>query len=481
MTKNLIRLGAILFLILLPLVIRWIYLGVTAHPKQIVIATGRAEGRYQAISEALAERIETELGISVGLLPTNGSLDNLRHLQNAAADFALYQPGTLEALRKHDADFSVRGGTSAPPGEARRVAFLANLYSQPAHLIVRRGSGIVSPADLEGHRVSLGLPSSGDRALSLILLEHFNLDLEDIDAKNDLDYIDIEQAFQAGELDAALMTVGVQADVLRKLARMEGCEFLSIPHVEALARNHLHLTPYTLPQGLYGFDPTAPKEDVQTVAAGAQLLTRADVPNRLVEAVTRLVYQKEFLKANRLSELFASGQEFALHKPEFPMHPGAHAYYDPELRPLLDPGFVESTEGMISLICSAAIALFVACRWLRKGRARRKDHRLDRYIRSLLDIERRQMPLDEGSAGDDIEQLQNLLDELTQLRQEALREFTAHQLNEDRGPDCFIQMCHALSDKINAKLSRQQQNKLIRELIAAVKQGNSPRREQKEE
>ena len=115
MTKNLIRLGAILFLILLPLVIRWIYLGVTAYPKEIVIASGRVEGRYWAISEAVAERIETKLGVSVRLLATNGSLQNLHYLQNAAADFALYQPGTLDALREHDPDFSVRASTSAPP------------------------------------------------------------------------------------------------------------------------------------------------------------------------------------------------------------------------------------------------------------------------------------------------------------------------------------------------------------------------------
>ena len=50
--------------------------------------------------------------------------------------------------------------------------------------------------------------------------------------------------------------------------------------------------------------------------------------------------------------------------------------------------------------------------------------------------------------------LQKMLDQVTVLRQEALQEFTAHELNEDRAVDCFIEMCHALSDKINAKLTR---------------------------
>ena len=41
-----------------------------------------------------------------------------------------------------------------------------------------------------------------------------------------------------------------------------------------------------------------------------------------------------------------------------------------------------------------------------------------------------------------------------ELFAEVLKEFTAHELNEDRAVECFLQMCHALSDKINAKLTR---------------------------
>jgi len=460
--KNLIRLVVVLVLISLPLATWWCCLRSPPPPKPVVIATGRVDGRYTEISQALAERIETELKTSVKLLPTNGSLDNLLHIQRGTADFALYQPGTRETLKGHGGD--------------PEAAFVANVYSQPAHFIVRRGAGITSPADMKGkrHRVSLGLPNSGDRAMSLALLDHFELDpRSDIDARTGLDYVEIERLFQAEELDAAFITVGVQADVFRRIAEIESCQFLAIANVEALLRNNLYVSPYTVPRGLYRFDPPVPEEDVPTVAAAAQLLTRTDLPGDLIRTVTGLVHNVEFIKENRLWELSAGGREFALAKPEFPLHPGARAYYYPELRPLLDPGFVESWEGMISLACSAAIGVFFVFRWLGKERARRKAHRLDRFIRSLLDIERRQMPLDEGASGDDVGELQTLLDEVTSLRQEALSTFTAHHLNEDRGAECFISMCHALSDKINAKLTRQQQSQLLAELTAAVRAGTS--------
>ena len=96
------------------------------------------------------------------------------------------------------------------------------------------------------------------------------------------------------------------------------------------------------------------------------------------------------------------------------------------------------------------IAAFFGVRWLRKRRARTKEHKLDRYIQSLLDIEQRQLGLDEDAKANDVKLLQKLLDDVTLLRQTALREFSIHELNEDRGADCFIEMCHALSNKINA-------------------------------
>jgi len=62
----------------------------------------------------------------------------------------------------------------------------------------------------------------------------------------------------------------------------------------------------------------------------------------------------------------------------------------------------------------------------------------------------------------DVEQLQVLLDEVTELRQEALGEFNAHSMNEDPSVACFVQMCHALSNKINAKLTRQRTDRQMR-------------------
>ena len=47
--------------------------------------------------------------------------------------------------------------------------------------------------------------------------------------------------------------------------------------------------------------------------------------------------------------------------------------------------------------------------------------------------------------------------------------FSAHELQDDRAADCFLEMCHALSDKINAKLLRQSMHKRFNEPADIVK------------
>lgn len=455
-SKTLLKIAAFTALVCLPFLAHYLYRSLTALPTQITIATGPANGRYRIIGESLAREIESKLNISVRLIHTQGSLDNMRLLESGEVDFALYQPGTQHILTgRQTADNS--------------VAFVTNVYSEVAHFIVRRGAAVKTPADLNGKRVAMGQRNSGDYAMAVLLLQHFGVDNRTLDMQYS-DYGQIKTGFLDGSLDAAFITAGIQAPVFEQLFATGKCDLLSIPYAEALSTRHISISRYRIPAGLYrSFAPVEPATDIETVALRAELLTRTDIPTSLVEQVTAIVLGEDFLKTNRLAELFTEGRDFASRKPEFSIHPGAQSFFDPELRPLLNPDFVEATEGMRSFVVSILITAFLAIRWLKDRRDRRNDHRLDRYIRSLLDIERRQIRLDDGSSFHDLAGLQNLLDEVTELRQDALRDFSAHELNEDRAVDCFLEMCHALSDKLNAKITRQRLERRLHDMAEAFR------------
>ena len=469
MRKRWFKVVVIVTLILLPVGIyrlNWQFPGVfesvfdavhrrlTDYPKEIRIAGGPERGEYHYIIKALKKEIETKLPVQVEIVPSQGSLENVPLLQAGEVDFALYTPGTLEEAK-------------AQPGP-RKVAFVANLFSQPAHFIVRRGAGIESPADLKGKRVHLGLKNSGDYAMSLTLLEHFNLK-GSIKEEEGLEYSDLKQLFEDDKLDAAFITAGVHAKVFKDLAQTGKCDLIDIPNGDALAKKHLFTYPYTIPKGLYSYLPrVVPESNVETVAASEQLLTRTDVNATLVQEVIKILMDENFMRRNKLAELFAGGRDFAKEKPAFTMHRGARSVYDPEF----DIHLIETGEAAYSLAVSTLIAVFFGFRWLKRRRTRRKEHKIDRFIRSLFDIEDRQAPLDRVPKPVHIEDLQKLLAEVTALRQEALREFTAHELSEDRGTDCFLEMCHALSSKINAKLSRQRLDIVMYDMIEAIRLQN---------
>ena len=357
----------VVILILLPFLAPWFYGQLTALPKEITITTGPEGGLYRGLSNSLADEIERRTSVKVRRVDTNGSLDNLLLLQAGKADFGLYQPGTLEVLSKHEPDVLEKAkaqilstNVSKIPDEGElphALNFVANLYSQPSHLIVHRDAHIESPADLEGKRVALGLKQSGGYSTSLVLLELFDL-ADKIDAIN-LNFPEFEKAFLNGSLDAAFITIGVHAPVFRRLAAAQKVQFIEIPHRQALSENYLFIYPYAIPAGLYSYLPlVVPETEIKTVAAGTQLLTRSNVNTDLVEEVTKIVLDKSFMKHHQLGELFSGGHEFALRKPDFPIHPGAQNIYDPQLRPLMSPEFVESIEGIQSFLFSAIIAVF---------------------------------------------------------------------------------------------------------------------------
>lgn len=463
---------AVVAVILMPIGSYGVYRYATKFPDDIRIAGGPEAGLYKKLAADIDERLNNVIRDETGEKRDNGdgdyesagSLENFHSLRDGEVHFALYQPGVVDVAGESEK-------------EAGSIAFVANLYLQPAHLFVHKDLNLQSDKlfeGLKGKRVAIGIRGSGDYAMSQVILEHLGLkeeksyDVEVMFEGQEYDetnyYTAVLKGFGNATLDAAIITIGEEADIFEDLVKLGKCEILGIPNCTALTREHVYMIKHTIPAGRYGNGPSArPLSDIETVASGAQLLTRTDIPSHVVKAVTRIVLDKDFARENHLKELFDDQDHvFARQKPEFPVHPGALQVYGPEF----DIHMLESWEAAYSLAASSIIMAFVTFRWLSNRQTRKREHKLDRYIRALLDIEQRQMPLDSSVTANDeeIAKLQKLLDEVTALRQEALGEFTAHELQEDRASDCFISMCHGLSNKINAKLSRQRLDLIMAQL-----------------
>ena len=426
-------------LVVLPYLVHQVYISWAGLPAKIRIATGTVGGRYRAVADALGKELTHRSGVQVEMVETKGSIENLDMLERGELELALFQP---EAVGPDSGDHAT-------------IRSVGNVFSEVVVVLARRGSGIESVFDFKGKRVSIGVKESGDRATARLVLAHCGLSFDEIESAAP-DYSAIEQGFRESPLDAAMVTVGPDAEFLRTISRDGLADVVEVPFAKALASGHLGTQTFEIPGGSFCTHGVAvPAASVSTVAVRSQLLTTDSVSDSLVELVNEIMMDQRFQRANRLRELFSDGESFATARTLFPLHDGAVNFFEPELKPLLSADFVEATEGLRSFVVSMLFAGWLVWRWIRENRIRQQEHRLDRFIRELLDIERRQMDLDQTASGNDSDKLNEMLDEVTKLRQEALGTLTSHELHEDPAAGVFIEMCHALSDKINAKLNRQ--------------------------
>ena len=441
-------------------------IGMAGMNRTIIIAGGPEQGLYRPLALSLQNAL-TQIGRKSEVRTTEGTLENLKLVAEGKADFALFQPGAYEGLNRFEPELLQGESRRIDKAGLEQVAFVANLYSQPLHVAVREGSGIASLTDLKGKRVNLGAKLSGDYPMARMLMETLEIGVGE--QHSNMTYTELVEAFGREKLDAAVITVGMQSGVFRALAKSGKIRFLSIPNHEALAAMELYLTPFSLPRGVYQFEGNpVPRDTIQTVATGAHLITSSELEGGLVERVTEEVLSSTFQRENKLQELFEQRKTFANSKPFFPVHEGARWVYEPESRTLLDPDIVEMWENMRSFIVSFLAAGFFGYQWFRKRQERLKENKIDEYVRRVISIERQQMSLDAGGGIEDLDKLQSLQDQLTELRQECFKDFSGHNLQDEPGTDCFLELCASLSAKLNSKMTRLRLSGEIQRLAKAI-------------
>lgn len=412
-------------------------------PESITIATGSVGGRYLEIAKALGERIEKRLGVSVKYVESTGSIENLKKTNSGEVQFSLFQSSTISGVNNYD-----------------NVRMISNVFPEVVIAHVRKGLGVDPFVNKIPNnnplRVSMGEQGSGNAMTSETVINFYKGKSGNV-KKTYLNYQATKENFKDGALDLALITTGKNANIQSDMVSSELTNLVGLPFLESFVEQNPEFDIYKIPAGFYGVSQEVyPSKDLFTLSANAQLICHKDVSPSMVTMVAEILMDSEFVSEQNLLDLRIKGNEYAQATSSINEHQGAVHYFDPELKPPLNPDFVEATEGMRSFLVSIIVALYFIVRWFKKNKQLKAGHHLDIYLKRLLDIEKEQIDLDEGGTNqNEIALLEDLLDEVTKLRQEALSEFSANDFNEDSGFECFLLMSNSLSDKINSKLTRQ--------------------------
>ena len=291
-----------------------------AHAQQFFrIGTGGTAGTYYPVGGMIANAVSQPGKIVATAQASNGSLANVTAVAG----------GSLEAgLSQSDVATWAYTGTGAFEGKPKitDLRMIANLYPESIHLVVKKGSGIKSVADLKGKRVALDEPGSGTLVDARLVLGAWGVKESDIKPE----YIKPNQAgdkLKDGALDAFFFVGGAPAGAIAELASSgTGIELIPLagPQADALRKSNPFFAVDNIPAGTYKDVPA-----VQTLAVGAQLVTSVKVDAETVYQVTKSMYSdatQKTLQAGHAKGKYITKQN-AVQAVGIPFHPGAERFY----------------------------------------------------------------------------------------------------------------------------------------------------------
>jgi TRAP transporter TAXI family solute receptor len=283
------------------------------------IGTGGTAGTYYPVGGMIANAVSQPGKIVVTAQASNGSVANVNGIAGGAIESGFSQSDVATWAQKGTGMYE---GKPNIPG----LRLIANLYPESVHIVVRKGLGLKSPADLKGKRVALDEPGSGTLINARVILAAYGIQESDIKPE----YIKPNQAgdkLKDGSLDAFFFTGGAPAGAIAELASSgAGIELLPIdgPQAEGLRMASPFFTPDAIAAGTYK-DVAA----VRTLAVGAQWVTSDKADANTVYEITKALFSDAAQK--QLAAGHAKGKfitkENAVKSAGIPFHPGAERFY----------------------------------------------------------------------------------------------------------------------------------------------------------
>ncbi|AKK30904.1 TRAP ABC transporter substrate-binding protein [Mycobacterium sp. EPa45] len=236
---------------------------------RIRIAAGDPGGLYLAFSELLATRIHLRYpGIDVEVVPTAGSVENLRLLRSGQVDMGL-------AL----ADVAERDRATSPASTAPSA--VARVYENYLQVIVPDNGPVQHLSDLKRARISIGPDGSGASATSRVLIA-----AADLEGRVELLAFRLRDALAKlaeNSIAALVWSGGVPTPAIAELDAVRPLRILDISG-QAWRMSDLSGYPYVLrPVPTCGYVPSG----IRSIGVANLLLCRQGIPTDLVSATVQ--------------------------------------------------------------------------------------------------------------------------------------------------------------------------------------------------
>jgi hypothetical protein len=231
-------------------------------PPRIITITSGLPGSSFAVTAAKYRDILKTKGVTLRILPSAGSEENLRRLQNPSSgvDIGFVQGG-------------VTNGVSS-----NQVVSLGSLNFQPMMIFYRGEEPLQLLSQLNGKRLVIGPPGSGDRALAMALLELNGISNNAATVFVNLDAAAAAKALNEGQVEALfLMGDSASTDIMRALVRSPNIHLYDVLQADGYVRRITYLSKLDLPRGSIDFGKDIPDHDLSLIGPTVELLARPNL------------------------------------------------------------------------------------------------------------------------------------------------------------------------------------------------------------
>jgi uncharacterized protein len=293
-----------------------------AKTKFVTIGTGGITGVYYPTGGAIAKIVNQKrktYGIRCTVESTGGSVYNVNAVMTGDLDF-----GIVQSDRQYQATNGTAEWKDLGPQKDLRAVF--SIHPESVTLCASVESSIRDIQDLKGKRVNIGNPGSGQRQNAIDALTAVGINLEtDLHAEH-VKAAEAPGLLQDGRLDAFFYTVGHPSGAIKEAtAGATKVRFVKITGIEKLLEKYPYYARSVVP--IRNYPGAMNDEDVPTFGVKATFVTSAKVPDDVVYAVTKEVFEN--LEAFKSLHPAYSGltRENMLEGLSAPIHPGAMKYY----------------------------------------------------------------------------------------------------------------------------------------------------------
>ncbi len=293
-----------------------------AQQQFVSIGTGGVTGVYYPTGGAICRLVNKDRathGIRCAVESTGGSVYNINTIRQGELEFGVAQS---------DWQYHAYNGTSRfeEQGPFTDLRAVFSVHPEPFTVVARADAGITTFADLQGKRVNIGNPGSGQRGTMEVVMEAMGWTNDDFALASELKASEQSQALCDNKIDAMIYTVGHPSGSISEATTSCDSVLVSVtgPEIEALIAENAYYRSATIPGGMYrGND-----EDVQTFGVGATFVSSATVSDDVVYAIVSAVFDN-IDTFRGLHPAFANLDPAQMAKDGLsaPIHDGAARYY----------------------------------------------------------------------------------------------------------------------------------------------------------